>query len=223
MVIAVRNKRTRRMQAELGFKADFGALTVRTSTGRIVGVTPLDKKIRQSMRNHRLINIINPKNIDRRWKYRSGSRLMRGEYEQWSTRPMCSSVNKGGEPTVDFKDPILARSSVQTGKTWLGRVDNKRRRLELHPGVDREFRAINFVIAAAQCPVRRRWKFYTDVYGKSARKGPGKGNVAQFIEPGFRLAISGEFQPVDTWLGLYKNGALGEMQNIALGIDETRN
>ncbi len=227
MVIAAVRKSTMELELELRFKADYGSLTVRKRGGGIVGVSKKEEELRRMFgykRRHRLVNIINPRRIDPRWRYKKGDRLMRGEYEQWATKPICSEISNGREPTIDFKDAALAKLDVRgRGTTRLGRM--KDGRLRWNASVNRELRAKDWVIDGDLCEFGDgiHGKFYTDVYGEEMEDGPGTNNVRQFIKEGFRLEISGDFETADPWLGLYLNGIRGEMRNIAFGIDETKN
>ena len=227
MVIAAVRKSSMEMELELQFKADFGSLTVRKRSVGIVGVSKKGEELRCMFgykRHHRLVNIIDPQQIDPRWKYKKGDRLLREEYEQWATRPMCSEISNAREPAIDFKDAGLAKRYV-SGKetTRLGRM--KGGRLHLYPSVNRELRSKDWVIDGDLCKFSDgvHGKFYTDVYGEDVRDGPGTNNVRQYIKKGFRTKISGDFETTDPWLGLYLNGIRGELRNIAFGIDETKN
>ena len=227
MVIAAVRKSTRKLELELRFKADYGSLAVRKRRGGIVGVSKVDEKLRRifgDKRRHRLVNIINPKHIDSRWRYKKHERLLRGHYEQWATKPICSKISSGHEPTVDFKDPALAKRDVKGRRTTkLGRIQHGR--FQWNASVDRELRSKGWVLGGNLCEFGDgiHGKFYTDVFGQEMKDGPGANNVRQFMKKGFRMEISGDFQPTDPWLGLYRKGHRGKLQNIAFGIDEKEN
>ena len=65
--------------------------------------------------------------LDKQSRYREGGDILHGQYEQWSTCPICSFSFHGREPTVDFKDMALAlKDTTGEGVTILGRMRNKK-------------------------------------------------------------------------------------------------
>lgn len=66
--------------------------------------------------------------------------------------------------------------------------------------------------------------FYTDPTGRKIVSGPGPNSVRQFIKPGFQAIIGeGQYEPVDTWIGMYKLKHTGSFQNVGYGVDPTTN
>ena len=231
LVLAVKEKASGDLKVELSFKADYGALTVRKNGGGIQGVNEKEEILREELndlklRIHRLINVIDQFNLDPRWSYREGESLMHGRYEQWATRPMCSSTVRGGEPTVDIRNPTTALKDAD-GKlsdvTYLGRKSSGV--FNIQPSLNRRFRVKECVLSSELCgfDIPKSGKFYTDVYGKELRDGPGLDAIAQYFEPGFKFKISGGFETDQTWLGTYRDGKKGRFQDIGYGIVEKMN
>lgn len=62
--------------------------------------------------------------------------------------------------------------------------------------------------------------FYTDKVGRRIFDGPGPSAIRQYVKPGFNAVIDGgEFEPEDTWLGMYKANHMGSFRNIGYGVD----
>lgn len=239
LVMAVTDKRSKgKLQLELNFKADYGHRAVRL---RKKGQSPLtsdDEKLDEQIngrgpRRRRLINVYDPENINRRFRYRRSPFERRGEYEQWATVPMCSKARRGFEPTVDFKDMGLALRSLNSTPSDVVNLGRTRDGVFIqNPSTNREFKAKSFLLAESECyfysPATglkpdKSGKFYTDVYGNEAVKGPAHNACAQFMRPGFRLEVSGRFETIDTWYGLYQEGKKGHMRNVGYAISESEN
>lgn len=237
LVIAVTDKQGE-LELELRFKADFGHREARLA-GNVakIPLTPEDERLRNEMagkpRRVRIVNVVNPGNLDRSLNYRGSPNERIGEYEQWFTVPICSLVKRFGEPAVDFKDMGLALRYKDSG------VDDIVELGRTHKGVfaqgasvDREFRARDFEIGQSFCnfsnpdgsiATQVSGKFYTDPYGKIILEKAGPAACAQFIKPGFSIRIEGSFETMDTWFGLYQDGKEGHIRNIALGVLESEN
>lgn len=65
--------------------------------------------------------------------------------------------------------------------------------------------------------------FYIDAYRWKLLEGPGPKAIRQFIEPGFNVTVSGDFNALDTFIGVYYTGAHGSFQNIGFGLDSDEN
>lgn len=240
-VMAVVDKRWKgKLELELSSKADYGHREARLATKKgHLPLTPADKALRDAInsgaqpRNQRVINVFNPGNLDRRLHYRVAPGQRRGEYEQWSTTPMCSSVRRNGEPRVDFKDMGLALRTVSSRPNDVVELGIYRNGVFYQePSTNREFQSKNFLVADTLCLFSLQnikgvpqlsGKFYTDKYGKTILGGPGPAAVAQFVKPGFKLSITGRFQATDTWYGLYQAGKQGSMKNVGYGVLESEN
>lgn len=239
-VIAVVDKITKKLEVELSFKADYGHREVRLAEGNDrLPLSSEDEALRDAIssgsqpRKQRLINVIDPKNYDTRLLYRTPPDQLHGEYEQWSTHPICSTVKRWGEPTVDFKDMGLAlrtTSSAPSDVTVLGRIIDDD--FIQQPSTNREFRSEDFEISDKYCifPLPdingkpdANGKFYTDPYGNVLLGGPGPEACAQLVHPGFNLKITGRYETMDTWYGMYTKGSSGSMKNVGYGIDENEN
>jgi len=242
MVIAVVNKSTKELMLELSFKADFGHREVRlaNNTGRMP-VSLEDEIIRNVTelygkdRKFRVINVISYPNLDSRYQYKTP--VLRGEYEQWRTRPICSAFSRDNEPKFDFKDPAIAlrseNSTNTTQHTVLGR--SKGDKLLPHVSVNRQFTLQGFTLSARFCmfslpniPIHgtkrhKTGKFYTNTYGNALMNGPDDTHIAQYIKPGFNISVTGTFNTMDPWLGLYKDGAVGQMRDIGHALDSGKN
>lgn len=237
LVIAVSEKVTEEIVAEISFKADYGHEEVRLAKGGIAPITPDDAELKAetapySPRKFRIINIINMENLDPRYLYRVIPGELDGTYEQWRTVPICSYVKWGHEPNVDFKDVGLALKTAENKEevTVLGRIRSGK--LVPHASVSREFRAEDFTIADRLCKFalpdirgqpKKDGKFYTNPYGTALLDGPGPTNIAQYIKPGFNITVSGDYNTMDTWLGLYIKGAEGHMRDIAGAVQADQN
>lgn len=236
LVIAVTEKATNATVAELSFKADYGHEEVRLARGGMEPITHEDAVLknetgRSEARKFRIINVINKKTRDPRYEYRDAPNELHGNYEQWRTVPICSYVRRGREPNVDFKDMALALNTAEDKEevTVLGRMRDG----QLHPqvSVNREFRTEDFKIADRLCKFAlpdiqgrpKEGKFYTNPYGTILLDAPGPTNIAQYIRPGFNITVSGDYNAVDPWEGLYIKGAEGHMRDIACAVKAEEN
>ncbi len=229
-VIAVTRKSDGALMAELRFKADYGHREVRTRGRGSMALTPKDDELKElskypKCRRQRLVNVIDMTNLDTRFRYRDGA-VQAGQYEQWSTCPLCSDTFHGREPTVDFKDMALAmKNTAGTGETVLGRMRDGK--LVRHVSVNRELRVRNWVFSDSLCVFYLPdiygkavdGVFYTDPFGAKLLSGPGPKAIRQYIKPGFKLTITGEFNTADTWIGIHRAGVKGSFKNIGFAID----
>lgn len=144
----------------------------------------------------------------------------------------CTRARRFGEIRVDFKDPATAqryRKIVRRGNlTFLGR--KRHGKITRQSSVHREFRTVNLRISDSLCRMpnfkklrKKTSVFYTDVYGRQMRTGPGRRNVKQFISRGFSLTISGFFEIAEPWTAEYRGGHRGRFPEIGHGIDPNRN
>lgn len=243
LVMAVTDKATKTLQLELRFKADFGHLSTRLTNGDFGPLTEKDQKMREALikkrkpRHLRLVNVIDMDNLDPKFNYRPAPAQLNGRYEQWFSSPMCTDTKRGSEPIWDFKTMGLAMKAIEgTATTQLGalRFGGK---FVPHASAERRFRSRSFSIGDAHCTLKKQepgaqkkttvtgmnGKFYTNRYGKSLVDGPSPNAIAQYIAPGFSVTISGTFEILETWLGLYKAGANGDFINVGFAIDEGEN
>ena len=234
-VIAVVKKSDGELMAELRFKADYGHREVRTKVSGSMALTPEDEKVKvlskyPKCRRQRLMNVINIDNLDNRYRYRDAPDILHGQYEQWSTCPLCSTTFHGREPTVDFKDMALAvKDATSMEEVHLGRMRDGK--LERQVSVNRELRVRDWILSDSLCVFYLPdisgkavdGVFYTDPYGGKLLAGPGPSAIRQFIKPGFSLNVTGEFNTVDTWTGIHKDGATGSFRNIGHVLDADEN
>ncbi len=235
-VFVARNKRTWKIEMVLSFKSDYGSLIVRDKDRKKIGVTPAQEKLRREIgvpRKMRIVNVLNYNRLSPRFLYRPRRILLHGLYEQWATAPICAKTTNYLEPTIDIKDPVMAmknpvlpacgkRCNVQLlgsgeGKSFIPQAS-----------IDREFRVTNMMFDINECKFRgtKSFKggyFYTDPYASEIRNGPGRHHIRQYIKPGFRYPVTGFYNTLDTWQGLYQKGAKGHFQNVGYGIDELSN
>lgn len=70
---------------ELSVKADFGRLASRKKGGGFVSVDNEEgeEKNKCKARKERIINIINPDNLDDRFEYRENENLLKGDYGEY--------------------------------------------------------------------------------------------------------------------------------------------
>lgn len=236
VVIVAVEKRSHQLMLELSYKADFGFNSARLSGGQPMPLTDADKKISDSMEGSnatafgtRIVNVINPMGLDKRFMYREFETRMRGLYEEWKTSPMCSTVKRQEEPTVDFKDPSMALRTANYNESisevQLFKVINGEK--VLNKNIIREFHAINWQLGDKHCYFEGRKPssgyFYTDVYGKNVMDGPGINAVRQYIKPGFNLKISGTFMPADNWQRIMKRKRKGATADSGNAIDWEKN
>lgn len=237
VVMAATDKATKTLQMELRFKADYGMRAVRLApTGEQEGVSPEDKQLfsareeSRGLRQQRLVNVVNMAALDPKFDYRDAPDQQAGQYEQWGTGAICTATSRFREPTVDFKDMGLAlKSTTGNETTMLGRTRDGV--FVQSPSTNRQLRGI-FEVGDKHCMYKLRdimgkpaadGSFYTDAYGKKILGGAGPDSVKQFIKPGFSISLNGTYETVDTWLGVYEEGKMGSMRNVALAVDETEN
>lgn len=208
VVVKHRNKLDLEL-VHIQFKTDYGPLVGVNREGKFVGLTPEDEKLRKRLGNiptmRRQVRIETmPHDI---------------QYEVWATRPMCSSVQGWREPMVLIKDQ-------QTGLKNLRLRADEIVQFKKHYGVNREFRARNWVISAKNCKFELpdgTGAFYTNPYGTELRPGPSSSSAYQYIHPGFEITISGFFEVTDRWTGEYHDGAAGSMPNVQYGVIRAKN
>ncbi len=237
-VFAVVDANTKELLLELSYKADYGFVATRLKKGGHYPLREIDRELHERQVNQkvsrgmRVVNVINPGNLDKRFMYREKGNILKGEYEQWVMQPLCSKKQGLREPVVDIKDPLQALRTAESDSDdaiILGR--DLHGRFKRNVGVNRDFRVTNLQIAEEFCQFRlseiggipKSGVFYTDVYGKRIIKGPGRHAVRQYIKPGFRLNITGIFMVDDTWLGLHKKGIMGGLRDITYSVDPTQN
>ena len=194
LVVALVNKASRDLEAELRFKADYGPALVRKKKGGFEPVSAKDSYVLRQVgsgMNRHIINVIDREHLDPRWKYRSD--LVRGNYERWATVPMCSAVTKRQLPEVDVRVPPNALKSIDgdlstTTELGSGTADH----VTVSLGLNRVLRFKDWTISDKLCGMDvGSGRFYTDPKARVLRRGAGKNSVAQFIKRGFELKMSG--------------------------------
>lgn len=227
-VIAIVDEKGKLM-AELCQKADFGFLSARGGRGvGFVPLRPIDKQIMASQnlnfgeKRLRSVNVINKYRLDRRFRYqRQKVNLMKGVYEAWITGVMCGLPKRGGEMTVDIKNPLTGiKSAYKTGTM-----------IKLHKETQNVglFRSIKMDVQMGieHCKFKnggvKGGVFYTDPRGEKLVKGPGPRALRQYIHPDFKARLHGKFEVTELGLGMYKDGARGFWSDHGYGIDVKNN
>ncbi len=234
LVAVVQNKTSGELEYDTQVKADFGALVARKREGGLVGVTPEMETLRLQLgypRRHRLVNVLDPENpAAGDFSQRGPPDTRVGRYEQWATVPLCSETKNAREPAVDVKDPSTALRTpsltLDGNVIKLGHM-NSDGSLRQGLNINREFRTEGWILTDDACVFKIRnilaapradGKFYTDPYGLNLFDSAGDDRLVQYIKPGFRLQITGNFMTNDTWLGLYRDGDHGAMKNVMNGV-----
>lgn len=182
----------------------------------------------KGMFRQRTVNVINKSNLDARFLFRDVDSLMRGEYEEWTTNPMCSVGGIRGALRFDFTNSItgIKVASDLTEKVELGFESNDR--WFRNKGVGRILHAREYVFAEDLCVFKLadidggrsvEGVFYTDATGMKLKSGAGIETVRQFVKPGAELMLNGTYQAADSWTGLYIKDHDGRMLNYGYGID----
>lgn len=233
ITLVVKDASTKELLIEVSHKGDFGFISARKKDG---GVVPLQEKDEEMMKEfeekgmfrQRTVNVINKGNLDARFSFRDADSLMRGEYEEWTTNPMCSVGGHHGALRFDFTNSItgIKVASDLTEKVELGSESNDR--WFRSNGVERIFRAREYVFAEDLCVFKLadidggrsvEGVFYTDATGMKLKRGAGMETVKQFVKPGVELRLDGDYEAVDSWIGMYVKDHEGRMQNYGYGID----
>lgn len=221
MNIVIAEKKSNKIVADLRFKADFGFVAVQTSKRKLFPINDANKRIRQTQKvtRFRTINMLNLKNPNTHFLLKFKD-LMRGVYEEWQTLPICTeSANPKRAVQFTLKTPGTGILSLSTPNkpVFLGRTFRRNfyRSLNLYRTV--KFRQVT--IADTFCPERKNGVFYTDPTGKKVVGGPGRNAVRQYIQPGFRLHLTGKHEVTDPWNGIYTNNKKGFFRDHGYGLD----
>lgn len=229
ITLVVTNKKTGELLIELSHKADFGFLAARRSTFGFMALTEKDEEMREAQfrprgeRRMRTINVVDMGHLDRRFKYRHNP--MEGVYEAWTTATICSSVPPHGEITMDIKNPVTGVRNVYDKvlkPVVLGSST-------VNVATSRNLRIGGIEISAQHCKfdnyggLRGGW-FYTDAYGKNVLSGPGTNAIRQYIKPGMRISLNGNFElGEDVWAGLFEHNKSGFFMDHGFGVDPMQN
>lgn len=238
LTLVVADAETKDILLEVAHKGDFGFISARKKGG---GVVPLQKKDEDLMKEmeekdmfrQRTVNVINEGNLDARFLYREKPQdLLRGEYEEWTSNPICSLSGYHGALRMDFTDPIsgIKVASDLTGKIDLG--DDSDLGFIKNDGVGRIFRASEYKIEEDMCMFRLAdidggrssdGEFYTNAFGTKLMSKPGPNAVRQFVTPGFSMKLDGDYEAIESWTGMYEKDHEGRMINYGYGVDPAVN
>lgn len=213
VTMAMKQKDSGELLADISFKADFGFLAARkrgsgeqfiplSSDG--LNMSKQQRRGKPYRRAFRTINVVNQRSLDYRFQYNYQPRA--GTYEEWVCTLPCTETDMNGELVFDIQDPITGiKSSYDKSTVWLGR---RYRDGKFRPnlGMKRTVRARNLRLSASFCKFGEGFEggyFYTDPYGKELLDGPGPNAVRQFIKPGFVGTMSGKFSPGEQWRGMH--------------------
>lgn len=227
--IAIVNRGSGELMADLQHKGDFGFQSVRL-LGRTTfrPISKRDEEIEQEQKrtgaplNFRSITVLDKSRPNPEFDFRSPITV--GQYEVWQTLPMCAkSKNKRTLLNVQFKQPNTGIKSLSSPsvKVDLGRMFGGK--FIKSNGLNRSLKAQGLVFAQQHCPEGASGTFYTDPTGKILRSGPGSGNVRQYIKPGFSATLNGRYETADRWTGLHKKSRRGFLIDHGYGIDANRN
>lgn len=218
--------RTGERVMEITHKADYGFLAARARKSGFIALTKKGEKMEKKMverkkgRFFRTMNIVNERNLDKRFRYRSDAK--KGVYEEWITVPMCVSSPSGTGFNVDIKDPATGMKRIK-GHKRLVRLGRK----ILNVGVARKLRLRSMTVGQPHCNFGEDFKggvFYTDAQGKKLVKGPGPAAIRQFIKPGFSISLNGNYElGNDKWFGLFEKRERGFRSDSAFGLDPLMN
>lgn len=222
VTIAVTNVRTKELLVELTHKGFFGFLAARVPSG-FLALSPVEQRIREAVesdnwgRNKRSVNVIDINNLNPAYLYRTPeSAILRGQYEDWTTGPICTGRGRDGMITVDFTNPSTGiKSAARRGDKVLlgGNIGSKFIR---NDGSSRILILSNFVLSADNCVFKLanikggrsvNGVFYTNPAGDVIEDGPGRDRVRQFMKPGFEMRVKGLgiYETGSTWLGMFEN------------------
>ena len=229
---------TKELLVEVNHKGFFGFLATRVpDPGDFIALTEADQKLREELdemdgkRNKRSINVIDLDNLDPRFEYRGTKTedILRGEYEDWTTGPLCGGRGRRGMITTDTTNPATAFKSVdnkvkqQLGFTWGDRSfkHDGSSRIVLMSDFEFGYDHCMFKLADIMGGTSKDGVFYTDPAGIKIVRGPGENSVKQFIKPGFSLSLQdfNVFDPVDVWTGLYEMNAERGVSSYGFVID----
>lgn len=238
ITLAVTDATTKELLLEIAQKGDFGFISSRKEGGGVVPLQEADEKLMEEFEEkgtfrQRTVNVINEGNLDPRFLYRDEpENLLRGEYEEWTVNPICSLSGFQGSLRMDYTNPIsgIKVPSDLTDKLDLG-FDSDEGFIK-NNGVARIFRANEYKLDEDMCMFRIAdinggksvdGEFYTDPFGTKLMPGPGPNAVRQFVKPGFKLELDGNYEATDSWTGLYEKDHQGRMINYGYGVDPAVN
>lgn len=228
VIFAVVDANTKELVMELGHKGDFGFLATRKLPTGHISVNEEDAGIKAELRltknrSKRIVNVINPENLNPNYKYNKN--LLRGRYEQWLLRPMCANPSMRKELVVDFKTPHTALKEPDTTEVTILGKSTKGVITKPSDSINRDFVTRGMEIGDSFCgfTIPANGEFFTDKLGTTQRPGPGKDSIRQFIKPGFSLKIVGRFMASDIWVGMHENGWKGKIKDVGYAIDPTIN
>lgn len=230
ITVVVKSKATGELLMEVTTKGDFGFLAVRKRGGGIVPADATQAAIQAEQRKYptengfRAINIIDKDNLNPEWKYASPD-ILKGLYEPWSTDILCTTASRFNKFAVDFILPSTA-SKTPAGLESVPLGVRQRKGIMRNNGIKRDIRFRKVIVGAQYCGREAGFTggyFYTDVYGKESRSGPGPDAVRQYIKPGFSATIMGKFEPTGQWLGKYIEGKHDFLRDIGYGVDPDSN
>lgn len=238
ITLAVTNATTKELLVEVSHKGFFGFLAVRAPPPKgFIPLTPEEEKIRDELhannfaKNKRSINAICRDDLNPNYLYRRPEKnLLRGQYEDWTTGPLCAEPGHRGMIRVDFTNPITGFKSVEERdeKVLLG--GNSGRTFIRNDGSSRIVILSNFLLSEDNCMFKLanikgghydNGVFYTDVTGTTIVDGPGETSIRQFLKPGFELKLDGVgvFQAESSWLGLFEKGARRGLSSYGFPVD----
>lgn len=238
VTLVVADAETKEILLEVGHKGDFGFISARKEGGGVVPLQEEDEKMmadfeERDMFRQRTVNVINEGNLNPEYLYRDSPQdILRGEYEEWTTNPICSLPGYHGALRMDFTSSIsgIKVASDLTDKLDLG-SDSDLGFIK-NNGVGRIFRAREYKLEESMCMFRisdinggrsSDGEFYTDVFGTKLVSKASADAVRQFVKPGFSLTLDGDYEATDSWTGMYKKDHEGRMNNYGYGVDPAVN
>lgn len=230
---------TKELLVEITHKAFFGFLATRGKKESFIPLTAEDKKIMEELkmdnwsRNKRSVNVIDLDNLNPDYEYHEPrSSILRGRYEDWTTKPLCGGPGRYGMVTVDFVNPSTGIKSVTEMDTKVLLGFNYGKEFIRNDGSSRLIAFHDFRMSEDDCVFKLKdikrgmsvdGTFYTDAYGQQIVRGPGPSSVRQFIKPGFEMKLSGMYRPIDVWVGMFEEDADGRFTSYGFGLDPDEN
>lgn len=211
VVVAVTDLKTGQLQAELGYKGDFGATKSNQDNNPTVDVScPVNPRTGQLESQ---AQIANQTNASKRLRVFNGDND-RGGYEQWDGGLSKSlGMSFGGLGMgIDIRNPATGCNDMSCTAAKVTGSEADLRTIHFNNLKVRYTREIE---AQDLRDGTRDGYFWTDLYGDPlpADKAPGDpGTIRQFIRPGFESAgsntggLSGFYTNQDAWRGLYLEG-----------------
>lgn len=224
--MAFKDRSSGELLMELTAKTDFGFLAGKGAKGGILPVTKEGYKLAAEQeatgykQAFRSVNIINTAQKDPKFRY-NGEVLLKGLYEVWKTDFMCTISKRFEKFAVDILNPSTGIRDAKSGNlVWLGLGADEE--FSIRNGLKRTIVFGDVKFGAKHCGFGPSFKggyFFTDVYGKELRNGPGRDTVRQYIKPGFETQIAEKFGPSERWMLLYKERTLRSFESIGYGIN----